>query len=159
MTDSTEQRTSEEVATEQPMSSTTERTDEPLVTGEYGPFVGNCKWFNNKIGYGFITVMNGEHKGKDIFVHHSGVQPKNSNFKTLTKGEYIALNIIQGQNGLQAVDVTGVLGGPLMCDNVIVHRPRKFFNNQKSNRNPFQQQSSQETPHTPHVEHSTSQVE
>lgn len=154
MTDSTEQRTGEEVATEQPMSSTTEHTEEPLVTGEYGPFVGNCKWFNNKIGYGFITVMNGEHKGKDIFVHHSGVQPKNSNFKTLTKGEYIALNIIQGQNGLQAVDVTGVLGGPLMCDNVIVHRPRKFFNNQQSNRNPFQQQPPQETPQQP-----TEQVE
>ena len=50
--------------------------DEPLVTGEYGSFTGNCKWFNNKIGYGFITVMDGEHKGKDIFVHHTGVCPK-----------------------------------------------------------------------------------
>ena len=142
MTDSTEQSTTVEQQTSVSTQNTTnERNDEPLVTGEYGPYIGNCKWFNNKIGYGFITVMNGDHKGKDIFVHHSGVQPKNSNFKTLSKGEYIALNIIDGQNGLQAVDVTGVLGGPLMCDNVIVHRPRQFYNQSHyNNPNPFQQQ-------------------
>jgi len=145
MADSTEQSTNEQTNTNQ---SSNTRNDEPLVTGEYGPFVGNCKWFNNKIGYGFITVMNGEHKGKDIFVHHSGVQPKNSNFKTLTKGEYIALNIVDGQNGLQAVDVTGVLGGPLMCDNVIVHRQRQYYNQSNphyNNPNPFQQQNASPT--------------
>ena len=113
--------------------------DEPLVTGEYGSFTGNCKWFNNKIGYGFITVMDGEHKGKDIFVHHTGVCTKNSNFKTLTKGEYVSLTISTGKNGLQAVEVTGVLGGPLMCDNVIVHRPREFYNHAPAFNNPESQ--------------------
>ena len=121
--------------------------DEPLVMGEYGSFTGNCKWFNNKIGYGFITVMDGDHKGKDIFVHHSGINPKNSNFKTLTKGEYISLNVTDGQNGLQAVDVTGVLGGPLMCDNVIVHRPRQNYSS-----HPFQQQRSYQS--QPQLAHS-----
>jgi cold shock CspA family protein len=133
MADSTETSTYEKIHQVQ--------NDEPLITGEYGPFVGNCKWFNNKIGYGFITVMNGEHKGKDIFVHHTGVQPKNSNFKTLSKGEYISLNIVNGQNGLQAVDVTGVLGGPLMCDNVIVNRNNRF-----NTRNPFQKRVLQSQP-------------
>ena len=144
MTDSTEQSTPfEQQNSVTTQTTTSERNVEHLVTGEYGPYVGNCKWFNNKIGYGFITVMNGDHKGKDIFVHHSGVQPKNSNFKTLSKGEYISLNIIDGHNGIQAVDVTGVLGGPLMCDNVIVHRPRQFYNQQQyNNPNPFQQQTS-----------------
>ena len=113
-------------------SEQTSPQDEPLVTGEFGSFTGNCKWFNNKIGYGFITVMDGEHKGKDIFVHHTGVCPKNSNFKTLTKGEYVSLNVTNGKNGLQAVDVTGVLGGPLMCDNVIVHRPRQFYQHNRA---------------------------
>jgi cold shock CspA family protein len=119
-------------------------TDEPLVTGDYGKYVGNCKWFNSKIGYGFITIMNDEHKGKDIFVHHSGIHPKNSNFKTLSKGEYISLNIVDGQNGLQAVDVTGILGGPLMCDNVIVHRPRQNYNNFSSSTSPFEQRKQPE---------------
>ena len=97
-------------------------TDLPLVVNELndevpvGEFVGQCKWFNDKLGYGFITIQAGKDKGKDIFVHHSGIKPLNSNYKTLKKGEYVNFNIITGDNGLQAVDVTGINGGSLMCD-------------------------------------------
>lgn len=87
-----------------------------------GKYIGQCKWFNDKLGYGFTTVCNGEEKGKDIFVHHSGIKPLNSNYKTLKKGEYIQFNITNGLNGLQAVDVTGINGGPLMCDFVTTRR-------------------------------------
>ena len=86
---------------------------------EHGELVGNCKWFNKKLGYGFITVYQGEHKGVNIFVHHSGIKPLNSNFRTLRKGEYVSFDIENGKNGLQAMNVSGVLGGPLMCDNHI----------------------------------------
>ena len=86
----------------------------------YGKYIGNCKWFNSKIGYGFVTIFSdGDKKGRDIFVHHTGLKPKNSNFRTLSKGEYISLDVEEGANGLQGVNITGVLGGPLMCDNVI----------------------------------------
>lgn len=81
-----------------------------------GKYTGQCKWFNDKLGYGFVTICDGDEKGKDIFVHHSGVKPLNSNYKTLRKGEYIQFNVINGMNGLQAVDVRGIGGGPLMCD-------------------------------------------
>lgn len=81
-----------------------------------GEYIGQCKWFSDKLGYGFITIQDGESKGKDIFVHHSGIKPRNSNYKTLKKGEYINFNIITGDNGLQAVDITGIGGGTLMCD-------------------------------------------
>ena len=86
---------------------------------DHGELLGNCKWFNKKLGYGFITVYQGEHKGVNIFVHHSGIKPLNSNFRTLRKGEYVSFDIDNGKNGLQAVNVSGVLGGPLMCDNHI----------------------------------------
>lgn len=89
-----------------------EVSDEPKV----GEYVGQCKWFNDKLGYGFLTIQLGEKKGKDIFVHHSGIMPLNSNYKTLKKGEYVNFNIINGDNGLQGVDVTGIGGGSLMCD-------------------------------------------
>jgi CspA family cold shock protein len=92
---------------------------EEVKEGEsYGQITGHTKWFNDKLGYGFITICDGNDKGKDIFVHHSGIKPLNSNYKTLRKGEYIQFNIINGMNGLQAVDVTGIKGGPLMCDYV-----------------------------------------
>lgn len=86
---------------------------------EHGEVLGNCKWFNKKLGYGFITVYQGEYKGVNIFVHHSGIKPLNSNFRTLRKGEYISFDIENSKNGLQAVNVSGVLGGPLMCDNQV----------------------------------------
>ncbi len=107
-------------------SETTMPTDSPkedvlnevIESPAHGAYTGNTKWFNDKLGYGFITICDGEEKGKDIFVHHSGVKPLNSNYKTLRKGEYVQFNIINGMNGLQAVDVTGIKGGPLMCDYV-----------------------------------------
>ena len=34
-----------------------------------GEYTGFCKWFNNKLGYGFITVCIGDDKGKDIFMY------------------------------------------------------------------------------------------
>lgn len=101
---------------------------EPIVLNEmvevesYGKYTGSTKWFNDKLGYGFVTICDGDDKGKDIFVHHTGVKPLNSNYKTLRKGEYIQFNIINGINGLQAVDVTGIKGGPLMCDYVTSKR-------------------------------------
>jgi hypothetical protein len=48
--------------------------------------------------------------------------PLNSNYRTLKKGEYLNFNVVDGLNGLQAVDVTGINGGPLMCDFVSVTR-------------------------------------
>ena len=44
---------------------------------------GQVKWFNNKAGYGFITVSSGEHKDKDIFTHYSGIRVTNSQYKYL----------------------------------------------------------------------------
>lgn len=80
-------------------------------------FVGQVKWFNDKLGYGFCMICSpGPDLGKDIFVHHSGINPSTSNYKTLRKGEYISFNVTEGKNGMQAVDVTGVYGGPLLCD-------------------------------------------
>ena len=90
----------------------TETSDDTVV----GDVTGQCKWFNDKLGYGFVTVQSGVDKGKDIFVHHSGIKPLNSNYKTLKKGEYINFNIVTGENGLQAVHITGIGGGTLMCD-------------------------------------------
>lgn len=96
--------------------------EEEAFTPSVGKYVGQCKWFNDLLGYGFVTVCDGKDKGKDIFVHHSGIMPLNSNYRTLKKGEYLNFNVIDGLNGLQAVDVTGINGGPLMCDFVSVTR-------------------------------------
>lgn len=107
-----------------------------------GKYVGQCKWFNDLLGYGFVTVCDGEDKGKDIFVHHSGIMPLNSNYRTLKKGEYLNFDIIDGMNGLQAVHVTGIQGGPLMCDFVTSVKP----NNVDTNATPKPQQRTRQLP-------------
>jgi CspA family cold shock protein len=82
-----------------------------------GAYIGQCKWFNDSLGYGFLTVVsNSDQKGKDIFVHHSAIKPLNSNYKSLKKGEYVNFDIVKGDNGEQASNVTGVGGGALICD-------------------------------------------
>jgi CspA family cold shock protein len=98
-------------------------------------YTGQCKWFNDKYGYGFVTVCMGPEKGKDIFVHYTGVNPNNSRYKTLRKGEYIEFNIVEGKNGPQASDIQGIGGGPLMCDFVgskSPFSPPVFYNRQST---------------------------
>jgi CspA family cold shock protein len=93
---------------------------EEVVDKPYGALTGNAKWFSNKLGYGFVTVVSkGPHHGRDIFCHHLGIHPSNSKFRTLIKGEYINFDIEEGQKGDQAVNITGIMGGALLCDNNI----------------------------------------
>lgn len=102
--------------------------DEIVDRDGVGQHMGQVKWFNDKLGYGFITVCDihttpmESHAGHDVFVHHSGVRPLNSNYHSLRKGEYTSFNMTQGLHGPQAVDVTGIAGGTLMCDVVPMRR-------------------------------------
>ena len=80
---------------------------------------GRVKWFNNKAGYGFITVTDGSRSGSDIFVHHSTIQVENQQYKYLVQGEYVDFGVSKTSSGAhewQAVDVHGIKGGKLMCE-------------------------------------------
>jgi CspA family cold shock protein len=81
--------------------------------------LGRVKWFNNKSGYGFITVTDGPRSGSDIFVHHSAVNVENQQYKYLVQGEYVefeATSSSSGKHEWQATNVSGVRGGKLMCE-------------------------------------------
>jgi CspA family cold shock protein len=80
---------------------------------------GCVKWFNNKAGYGFITLNNSELSGTDIFVHHTAVEVSNEQYRYLFQGEYVELNVstIEGsEHKHQATNVRGINGGKLMCE-------------------------------------------
>jgi CspA family cold shock protein len=81
--------------------------------------IGRVKWFNNKAGYGFITVTDGERSGTDIFVHHSSVNVENQQYKYLVQGEYVEFTLNKTTSGThewQAANVIGIKGGKLMCE-------------------------------------------
>jgi CspA family cold shock protein len=60
---------------------------------------GRVKWFNAGKGYGFIEQDGGE----DIFVHFSAITA--DGFKTLTAGQEVLFEIVQGAKGKQAANV------------------------------------------------------
>jgi cold shock protein len=61
---------------------------------------GTVKWFNDAKGYGFIS----REGGPDVFVHFSAIQ--GNGFKSLAEGDRVEFEIVQGQKGPQAADVT-----------------------------------------------------
>ncbi|MDD4569669.1 MAG: cold-shock protein [Tepidanaerobacteraceae bacterium] len=61
---------------------------------------GKVKWFNQEKGYGFIEVEG----DKDVFVHYSAIQQ--DGFKTLKEGDTVEFDVVEGQKGPQAANVT-----------------------------------------------------
>jgi CspA family cold shock protein len=101
----------------QEMSSSTVST--PAVSSSSERFTGRVKWFNNKAGYGFITVTDGSKSGTDVFVHHSSIKVDSEQYKYLVQGEYVdfSLSDTKTQNHeFQAGEVCGIKGGKLMCE-------------------------------------------
>ena len=61
---------------------------------------GTVKWFNDAQGFGFIS----REGGPDVFVHFSAIS--GSGFKSLAEGDKVEFEVVQGQKGPQAADVS-----------------------------------------------------
>jgi len=62
---------------------------------------GSVKWFNNAKGYGFLGRDDG---GADVFVHYSAIT--GDGFKSLQENDRVEFEIVVGQKGPQAANVT-----------------------------------------------------
>lgn len=60
---------------------------------------GRVKWFNATKGFGFIE----REDGSDIFVHYSAISAEG--FRTLTEGQEVSFDVVEGDKGLQASNV------------------------------------------------------
>jgi len=60
---------------------------------------GNVKWFNDAKGYGFISRQD----GPDVFVHHTAII--GDGYRTLSEGQEVEFDILEGPKGLQAANV------------------------------------------------------
>ncbi len=62
-------------------------------------YTGTVKWFNDAKGYGFIERPDGD----DVFVHYSAIE--GGGFKTLSEGESLEFDVVEGPKGKQAANV------------------------------------------------------
>ncbi len=62
---------------------------------------GTVKWFNNAKGFGFIGRDDGN---ADVFVHYSAINIEG--YKSLQEGDQVEFEIVDGQKGPQAGNVT-----------------------------------------------------
>ena len=60
---------------------------------------GKVKWFNESKGFGFIE----KNDGGDVFVHHTAIQA--AGFRTLTEGQSVSFDEVQGKKGPAAENV------------------------------------------------------
>ena len=101
------------------MSSSVASVSSSTVSSSSERFIGRVKWFNNKAGYGFVTVTDGPKSGSDVFVHHSSVKVDSEQYKYLVQGEYVEFSLSNTKTSgheFQAGDVSGIKGGKLMCE-------------------------------------------
>ena len=61
---------------------------------------GKIKWFNDSKGYGFIEWPDGD----DVFVHYTAIA--GTGFRSLTEGQEVEFDIVDGPKGKQAANVT-----------------------------------------------------
>src|SRR3954451_22960765 len=64
---------------------------------------GTVKWFNDAKGFGFIA----QDGGKDVFVHHTAIIAEG--FRSLSEGDNVEFEVVEGPKGLQASNVRTVV--------------------------------------------------
>jgi CspA family cold shock protein len=60
---------------------------------------GTVKWFNESKGFGFIT----QEDGPDVFAHYSAIEAQG--FKTLTEGDVVNFDVVEGNKGPKASNI------------------------------------------------------
>lgn len=107
--------------TETTQTETSSTTVPTTVSTSSERVLGLVKWFQG--GFGFVTNFDTQ---EDVFVHHTSVTTTVDCWKMLYPGEYVYFSVGTMEDGKsQAVNVTGVRGGPLRCETLALLRQER----------------------------------
>ncbi|KAG2221765.1 hypothetical protein INT45_003405 [Circinella minor] len=118
--------------------------------------LGRVKFFNSVKGYGFIIPNDqvGQPNVEEVFVHHTAIY-NSGGFKSLSEGEEVEYDLVQGPKGMQAANVSGPGGVPVRGDPYASYLRNKnqYYNDQRYmqyQQPPQQQQQSHYNHHQQH---------